>query len=147
MNFSCDQAVLRTLQSVCPSVCPSVFLSLIFHNVAAIVSPSDFQELLQMTKVMSMQRVKVKGQGHRGQNPIQLFTDRNSSLNSHMMVKWCTKLDVDYRCPIDFQEHPSNFNATQLWNVDFDPNWAFPDCNSSLNSSMATKWCTKLEAA
>ena len=31
--------------------------------------------------------------------------------------------------------------------VDFDPNWAFPDCNSSLNSPMAMKWCTKLEAA
>ena len=25
--------------------------------------------------------------------------------------------------------------------IDFDPNWAFPDCNSSLNSPMATKWC------
>ena len=31
--------------------------------------------------------------------------------------------------------------------VDFDPNWAFPDCNSSLNSQMATKWCTNLEVA
>ena len=31
--------------------------------------------------------------------------------------------------------------------VDFDPNWAFPECNSSLNSPMATKCCTKLERA
>ena len=31
--------------------------------------------------------------------------------------------------------------------VDFDPDWAFPDCNSSLNSPMATKWCIKLEVA
>ena len=31
--------------------------------------------------------------------------------------------------------------------VDFDPNWAFPDCNSSLNSPLAMKWCTKVEAA
>ena len=31
--------------------------------------------------------------------------------------------------------------------VDFDPNWAFPDCNSSLNSPMGTKWCTKVEVA
>ena len=29
--------------------------------------------------------------------------------------------------------------------ADFDPNWAFQDCNSSLNLAMATKWCTKLE--
>ena len=26
--------------------------------------------------------------------------------------------------------------------ANFDLNWAFPDCNSSLNSSMALKWCT-----
>ena len=31
--------------------------------------------------------------------------------------------------------------------VKFDPDWAFPDYNSSLNSPMATKWCTKLEVA
>ena len=31
--------------------------------------------------------------------------------------------------------------------VEFDPDWAFPDCNSSLNSPMATKLCTKLEVA
>ena len=31
--------------------------------------------------------------------------------------------------------------------VEFDPKWAFPDCNSSLNSPMAMKCCTKLETA
>ena len=31
--------------------------------------------------------------------------------------------------------------------VEFDPNWAFPDSNSSLNSPMAMKCCTKLETA
>ena len=31
--------------------------------------------------------------------------------------------------------------------VDFDPNWAFQDCNLSLNSPMGMKWCTKLEVA
>ena len=31
--------------------------------------------------------------------------------------------------------------------VDFYPNWPFPDCNSSLNSPIATKWCTKLRVA
>ena len=36
---------------------------------------------------------------------------------------------------------------TALKIVEFDPNWAFPDCNSSLTSPMATKWCTKLEVA
>ena len=36
---------------------------------------------------------------------------------------------------------------TALKIVDFDPNWAFLDCISSLESPMATKWCTKLEVA
>ena len=36
---------------------------------------------------------------------------------------------------------------TALKIVEFDPNWAFPDCNSSLNSPMAMKCCTKLETA
>ena len=31
--------------------------------------------------------------------------------------------------------------------VDFYPNWAFPDCYSSLNSPMAMRCCTKLETA
>ena len=31
--------------------------------------------------------------------------------------------------------------------VEFDPNWAFPDCNSSLNLPMAMKCCTKFETA
>ena len=42
---------------------------------------------------------------------------------------------------VKFQGH------TALKIVEFDPNWAFPDCNSSLNSPMAMKCCTKLETA
>ena len=36
---------------------------------------------------------------------------------------------------------------TALKIVKFYPNWAFPDCNSSFNSPMAMKCCTKLETA
>ena len=48
-----------------------------------------------------------------------------------------------------FQGHSWNFKVTQLKKkfVDFDPNWAFPDCNSRLHTPMATKWCIKLEVA
>ena len=45
------------------------------------------------------------------------------------------------RSSVKFQGH------TALKIVKFDPDWAFPDCNSSVNSPMATKWCTKLEVA
>ena len=56
--------------SVCLSVRPSVRLSHLFHYVSIILSSWNFQELLPLTDVMSMQKVKVKGQGHRGHDPI-----------------------------------------------------------------------------
>ena len=55
--------------SVCPSVRLSVCLSHLFDYVPIIVSSWNFQKLLPMTNVRSMQKVKVKGQGHRGHNP------------------------------------------------------------------------------
>ena len=60
-----------------------------------------------------------------------------------MMHKaWSRIEEVPYcfsRSSIKFQGH------TALKIVKFYPNWAFPVCNSSMNSPMATKWCTKLE--
>ena len=29
--------------------------------------------------------------------------------------------------------------------IEFDPDWVYPDCNSSLNSLMDLKWYTKLD--
>ena len=57
---------------------------------------------------------------------------------------WSSIEEVPYcfsRSYIKFQGH------TALKIVEFDPNWAFPECNSSLNSPMAMKCCTKLETA
>ena len=139
-------------------------------------------------------RSYVKFQGHTDLKIVEFdpnwaFPDSNSSLNSLMAMKCCTKLETaKERCPIVFQGHPSNFKVTryktspiltqigrsrtigrsQLSNpsdlpcsrssvefqgrtalkiVEFDPDWGFPDCNSSLNSPMGMKWCTKLEVA
>ena len=139
-------------------------------------------------------RSYIKLQGHTAlkmSNLTQIgaFPDCNSSLNSSVAMKCCTKLETaKERCPTVFQGHPLNFKVTryktsqifteigrfrtigrsQLSNpsdlpclrssikfqghtalkiVKFDPDWAFPDCNSSLNSPMGTKWCTKLEVA
>ena len=138
-------------------------------------------------------RSSVKFQGHTALKIVEFdsdwgFPDCNSSLNTQMATKWCTKLGVALkRCPIVFQGHPSNFKVTrdktspiltqigrfrtigrsQLSNpsdlpysmlfikfqghtgqkiADFDPNWAFPDCNFCLNSPMVVKCCIKLEA-
>ena len=59
-----------------------------------------------------------------------------------MHKAWSSVEEVSYcfsRSSVKFQGH------TALKIVEFDPNWAFPDCNSSLNSPMAMKCCTKLE--
>ena len=57
---------------------------------------------------------------------------------------WSSRVEVPYcfsRSFVKFQGH------TALKIVESDPNWAFPDCHSSLNSPMAMKCCTKLETA
>ena len=57
---------------------------------------------------------------------------------------WSSIVEVPYcfsRSYVKFQGH------TAIKIVEFDPNCAFPDCNSSLNSPMAMKCCTKLETA
>ena len=62
-----------------------------------------------------------------------------------MMHKaWSSIEEVPYcfsRSSVKFQGH----KAIKI--IEFDSNWAFPDCNSSLNSPMAMKCCTKLETA
>ena len=53
--------------SVRPSVRLSVCLSHLFDYVPIIISSWNFQELLPVTKVTSMQKVKVRGQRSRSQ--------------------------------------------------------------------------------
>ena len=64
-------------------------------------------------------RSYVKFQGHTALKIVEFdpnwaFPDRNSSLNSPMAMKCCTKLETaKERCPIVFQGHPSNFKVTR----------------------------------
>ena len=58
-----------------------------------------------------------------------------------MHKAWSNIEEVPYcfpRSSIKFQGHTGQKIA------DFDPNWAFPDCNFSLNSPMDLKLYTKL---
>ena len=80
-EVSCDRAVLYCQRVVFfflaatkqlyewyfPSVCPSVCPSHLFDYVPIVVSSQNFQELLPVTKVMSMQKVKVRAQRSRSQ--------------------------------------------------------------------------------
>ena len=128
--------------SVCLSVCPSH----LFDYVPIIVSSRNFQELLPMTEVMSMLKVKVRG-------PKVKVTEVTTQLNYFRTVTpvwihiwwWNHAYGLVHYCFsrsfVKFQGHRA------LKSVELDPDWAFPDCNSSLNSPMTTKWCTKLEVA
>ena len=63
--------------------------------------------------------------------------------------------EITHKARISIEEVPCCFSRSSVKLrvptaqkiVDFDQNWAFLDCNSSLNSPMATKWCTELEVA
>ena len=67
-----------------PSIYPSVTpFSLCSHH----------RVIMNFSRVVTNdKRSEVKGQGHSGQNPSLSFPDRKSSLNKHMMMKWCTQL-------------------------------------------------------
>ena len=142
--LSCDQAALRILfLSVRLSICPSVRLSHLFDNIPVIVSSWNFQELLPLTDMMSIQKVKVRGQRSRLQRSWPLLAVSGPWLQfefiygDEMMHKaWCCLEEVAYclsRSSVKFQGH----TAKKI--VDFDPNWAFPDCNASFNSTLAVK--------
>ena len=98
-------------------------------------------------------RSYVKLQGHKALkivdfDPNWAFPDCISSLKSLMATKFCTKLEVALkRCLVYFKVIHQISRSHGSINVQFDPNWAFPDCNSSFNSPMATKWYIKLEVA
>ena len=103
--------------------------------------------------IIDKSNVHAKGQGQRSKVKVtevktQLSRFRTitpvwNTYGDEMMHKaWCGIEEVPYcfsMSSVKFQGH------TAQTIVDFDPNWAFPDCNSSLNSHMAAKWCTKLE--
>ena len=79
-------------------------------------------------------RSSVKFQGHIALKIVEFdsncaFPDCNSSLNSPMAMKCCTKLETaKKRCPIVSQRSSIKFQGHTGQNItDFDPNWAFPD--------------------
>ena len=80
--------------SVRPSVCLSVRPS-VRHTFLTMFPSSNHHEFFrsyyqwQKWRPCKRSRSEVKGQGHRGHNPTLPFPDCNSSLNSHMMMKWC----------------------------------------------------------
>ena len=144
-TLACNFILFLASSSMNDSVGPSVRLSVcdtFLHYVPIIVSSWNFLELLHMTKVMSMQKVNVRGQRSRPQRSQSNLTVSGPQLqfeftnNDEMTHKaWCCLGEAS----VKFQGH----TAKKI--VEFDPDWAFPDCNSSLNSPMSTKWSKTLK--
>ena len=124
--------------SVCLSVCHTfltMFPSLYHHEIFRI----HYQWPKWRPCKRSRSKVKVT------EVTTQLNRFRTVTYDDEIMhMAWWYLGEVPYcfwRSSVKFQGH------TTLKSVEFDPEWAFPDCNSTLNSPMATKWCTKLEVA
>ena len=110
------------------AVCPSVCLSHIFYYVPIIVSSWNFQELLPMTEVMSMQKFKVGGQRSRSQRLKNKLAISEPWLQFEFtydeMMPYCFSMSY-----VKFQGHAAKKKSSILTQI----------CrfNSSLNSPMA----------
>ena len=156
--FSCDQAALWMVPSVCLSVCPSVCPSVrpsVCHTFLTMFPSLYHYEIFrsyyqwQKWSPCKRSRSEVKSQGHRGQHPTTpnisgSWLQFEFTYDDEMMHRaWCFLEEVRY-C---FSRSSVKFQGLKAKNiVDFDLNWTFLDCNSSFNSLMAMKWCTKLDA-
>ena len=148
LHGSWDQ-ILRRCPSVCLSVCPSVRPSVTHFSPC-----SHHRIIMKFSGAITIVRsdVHAKGQGQRSKVKV---TEVNTQLSR-------------FRTPTPVWIHIGRWNHAHSWkqhrrgallffkvilqistslgskNRRIDPDWAFLDCNSSLNTQMATKWCTKL---
>ena len=134
--------------SICLSVCPSH----LFDYVPIIVSSWNFQELSPRTRVTSMQKVKVRGQRSRSQRSQPNLSRCFRTVTPVWIHIWwwndTYSLMLLRRGALLFFKvirQVSRSHGAKI--IEFDPDWAFPDCNSSLISPMGTRCCTKLEVA
>ena len=115
--------------------------------------PSSYHyELLPMTEVMSMQKVKGRSQRSRSQRSQTNLAVSGLQLqfeftyDDGMMLKsWCCFEEV----PLCFSGSSITFQGHTGQNIaGFDTNWAFPDCDFTLNLPMALKcWNFKVARA
>ena len=142
--FSCDQAALQMVFSVCPSVTPFSLCShhWIIMEFSGLItndkSKDHAKDQGQRSKV-KITEVKTKLECFRTVTPVLIHIWWWNNAHSLMLLR---KGALSFfKASVKFQGH----TAKKI--VNFDPNWPFPDCNSSLNSTMATRLCTKLEVA
>ena len=140
--------------SVCPSVCPSVRLS-VCPSVTPFWLCSHHRIIMKFSGVITLDQGKVhaKGQGQRSKVKVTEVTTQIfvSETPVWIHIWWWNdtySLMLLRRGALLFFKVIRQISRSHGAKIaEFDPDWAFPDCNSSLNSPMAMKWCTKLEVA
>ena len=150
--FSCDQAALWMVfsvrlsvrLSVCPSVTPFWLCS-------------HYRIIMKFSGVITRDQGKVhaKGQGQRSKVKVKEVTTQVNRFRTvtpvWIHIWWWNdtySLMLLRRGALLFLKVIRQISRSHGAKIDkFDPDWAFPDCNSSLNSPMAMKCCTKLEVA
>ena len=123
-----------------PSVRPSVRLSVTHFSPC-----SHHRIIMKFSGVITIVRsdVHAKGQGQRSKVKV---TEVNTQL-SRFRFEFTYGNEIMHTAGSSIEEVPCCFSRssvkfqghTALKIVEFDPGWAFPDCNSSLNTQMATK--------
>ena len=133
-------------EHLCPPVYPSVRLS-VCHNFSQCSSDCNnmkFYYHWQKWCLCKRSKSEVKvTEVKTNFAAVWAFPDRISSSNSQMATKWCTKLAVAWnRVPIVFKASVKFQGHTGRIIDNLDPNWAYPDSNTSLNTQMVLKWST-----
>ena len=114
--FSCDQAALWMVQSVCLSVCPSI------RHTFLTMFPSSYH--MKFSGVITSDRSDVHAKGLDQRSKVKV-TEVTTQLNPFQTVTpvWIhiwwwndaySLIMLRERCPIVFQVHPSNFKVTRF---------------------------------
>ena len=155
-SFSCDQAVLRIVQSVYlpvllyarPPICPPLthFWQCSSHRI-----------IMKLSGVITIDKndVRIKGQGQRSKVKVAEVRTQFSRFRTVTPIwinlwRWNDAQSLMWHrrgALLLFKviRQISRSHGTKIAN--FDLNWAFLDCNSSLKSPLAMKWYTQLEIA
>ena len=147
--------VLSVRLSVCSSVRLSVYLS-VCPSVTPLWLCSHHRIIMKFSGFITKDQGKVhaKGQGRRSKVKVTEVTTQLNRFRTvipvwiHIWWSDTYSLMLLRRVALLFSRSTVKFQGpTALKIVEFDPDWAFPDCNSSLNSPMAMKCGTKIEVA
>ena len=136
--------------SVRLSVCLSVWLSHLFDYVPVIVSSLNFQELLLMTEVTSMQR----GQGQRSRVKVTEVNNQLSHFRTitpvqiHIWWNDAQSLMLLRRGGLLFFKDIRQISRSHVSKIiEFDPNLRFRTVTPVLIHQWLQKWCTAIKVA